>query len=340
MNRERAYSVLTIKKIVQSDDERLIEGIASTPNPDRVNDIVEPLGAKFSLPIPLLLATQCRGTRRPGRIRASDQGRDSFPRAHSQTRPSPAPLRQWLIRPGTRVKAGVVRGVSIGFKTTEKDVLKNGGWRIKAWEWFELSLVTIPANVEATITNIKSFDRQTSAAPGQRRLPSSNAGAAASSTKGSKMKDFSEQITAQEEKRTDAAERLKALMAKDDDGEGLDEKETARNRNVARRHNQRQQKTKKLAAFGIFAFNGEAGRSNAGAAAQRAKPFRPRLRPMTSRAKASPAISGACRSPVGTHTAASKSPNNNMSGTTSCTPRSRRLSLAVSRSTPHGAATW
>ncbi|MFM7011873.1 MAG: peptidase U35, partial [Betaproteobacteria bacterium] len=48
----RAYSVLTIKSY--DDDERTIEGIATTPSPDRYGDIVEPDGAKFQLPIPLL----------------------------------------------------------------------------------------------------------------------------------------------------------------------------------------------------------------------------------------------------------------------------------------------
>lgn len=216
MNRERAYSVLTIKRIVQGEGERLIEGIASTPNPDRVNDIVEPLGAKFALPIPLLW--QHNAEEPVGLVEFAQATKEGIPfRARISQTNEPGAFKTMVDKAWHAVKAGVVRGVSIGFKTTDKDVLKNGGWRIKAWEWFELSLVTIPANVEATITNIKSFDRQTSAAPGQSRLPSSNAGAAASSTKGSTtMQNFSEQITAQEDKRAEAAERLKALMAKED----------------------------------------------------------------------------------------------------------------------------
>src|SRR5215467_4846576 len=48
----RAYSLLTIK---QADDEtRTIVGIASTPTPDRMGDIIEPNGAQFKLPLPLL----------------------------------------------------------------------------------------------------------------------------------------------------------------------------------------------------------------------------------------------------------------------------------------------
>ncbi|MFS2324622.1 hypothetical protein U2P60_04255 [Brucella sp. H1_1004] len=36
----RAYSVLNIRTV--NEDERLIEGIASTPSADRMDDVVEP----------------------------------------------------------------------------------------------------------------------------------------------------------------------------------------------------------------------------------------------------------------------------------------------------------
>jgi len=48
----RAYSLLEIKEL--DDEERVITGIASTPTPDRMADIVVPEGAQFALPIPLL----------------------------------------------------------------------------------------------------------------------------------------------------------------------------------------------------------------------------------------------------------------------------------------------
>jgi hypothetical protein len=48
----RAYAVLDIKSF--DEDQRIIEGVASTPTVDRVGDIVKPRGAKFSLPMPML----------------------------------------------------------------------------------------------------------------------------------------------------------------------------------------------------------------------------------------------------------------------------------------------
>ena len=49
---DRAYSVLNIKRF--DEEQRVIEGMATTPSTDRVGDIVEPMGAKFATPFPLL----------------------------------------------------------------------------------------------------------------------------------------------------------------------------------------------------------------------------------------------------------------------------------------------
>ena len=47
----RAYGFLEAKSF---DDKRIFRGIASTATPDRMEDIVEPQGAKYRLPLPLL----------------------------------------------------------------------------------------------------------------------------------------------------------------------------------------------------------------------------------------------------------------------------------------------
>lgn len=48
----RAYSLMQVKAV--NEDSREITGIASTPEPDRYGDIVDPAGVKFTLPLPLL----------------------------------------------------------------------------------------------------------------------------------------------------------------------------------------------------------------------------------------------------------------------------------------------
>jgi hypothetical protein len=49
---DRAYSLLEVKAV--DDAARVIRGVATTPTPDRVGDIVEPLGVRFKNPLPLL----------------------------------------------------------------------------------------------------------------------------------------------------------------------------------------------------------------------------------------------------------------------------------------------
>ena len=49
----RAYTLIDVKSF--SEEERVIEGIASTPRADRQGDVVESKGAVFVTPMPLLL---------------------------------------------------------------------------------------------------------------------------------------------------------------------------------------------------------------------------------------------------------------------------------------------
>ena len=48
----RAYSFLEIKAV--DDEKMVITGIATSPQVDRVGDVIEPLGVKFQNPLPLL----------------------------------------------------------------------------------------------------------------------------------------------------------------------------------------------------------------------------------------------------------------------------------------------
>ena len=65
---DRAYALLSIKAL--DGDRRIISGLASTPTPDRRGDVLEPLGATFRNPLPLLLH---HDRERPGRPRHADR---------------------------------------------------------------------------------------------------------------------------------------------------------------------------------------------------------------------------------------------------------------------------
>jgi hypothetical protein len=75
----RAYAVLEVKSV--DEDKRIITGIATTPTPDRMGDIVEPLGVKFKNPLPLLW--QHRSGDKPVGLSSSTSPR----RAASPSRP-------------------------------------------------------------------------------------------------------------------------------------------------------------------------------------------------------------------------------------------------------------
>lgn len=167
---QRAYSVLTVKAV--DEEERVIEGVASTPSTDRMDDIVEPMGAKFKLPMPLLW--QHRHDQPIGHVEFAEPSEDGIPfRARIAKIADAGILRDEVDKAWQAIKAGLVRGVSIGFRALEDPEPIKGtfGFRFKSWEWLELSAVTIPANAEATITAIKSIDAELRAASGQKTEP-------------------------------------------------------------------------------------------------------------------------------------------------------------------------
>jgi HK97 family phage major capsid protein/HK97 family phage prohead protease len=162
---QRAYSVLTVKAI--DDDEYVVEGMASTPTPDAYGDIVEPMGARFSVPMPLLW--QHSASKPVGEVEFAKPGKDGIPFRARIRKPSEFTsdtLRERALEAWESVKTGLVRGVSIGFRAIEYSFMDNGGIHFLEWAWIELSLVTIPANAEATIAVIKSQDREILAASG------------------------------------------------------------------------------------------------------------------------------------------------------------------------------
>lgn len=162
---KRAYSLFTVKQI--DEDERIIEGIATSPTPDRMDDIVEPEGAEFELPLPLLWQ---HNSRQPigsvMRAKVTDEGIEV--RAQLAKTDEPGTLKDRLDEAWQSIKLGLVRGLSIGFRALEtSDIKGTFGIRFLRWEWLELSAVTIPANTDATIAVVKSLDSAARpAAPG------------------------------------------------------------------------------------------------------------------------------------------------------------------------------
>lgn len=167
----RAYSILDVRAV--DDDQRIIEGVASTPATDRMEDIVEPLGAEYVLPLPFLWQHESREAA-IGQVVRAKPGKNGIPVTIRIDRDDePGPLKDRLDYAWRSIKKGLVRGLSIGFRSLETtDIEGTFGLRFLRWEWLELSAVTIPANAEATITAIKSLDlHRTASGGGDSRTP-------------------------------------------------------------------------------------------------------------------------------------------------------------------------
>ncbi len=168
--KNRAYAVMDIKEATEVDGKRVFTGIASTPSTDRMDDIVEPLGAQFKLPMPLLWQ---HDSRQPiGWVTAAKVTADSIEvTCELAVVPEESNLKQRLLDAWLSIKHKLVRGLSIGFNSIEHSQIDGTwGYRFTKWEWLELSAVTIPANQDASITAIKSLSRMKLAALG-RELP-------------------------------------------------------------------------------------------------------------------------------------------------------------------------
>jgi HK97 family phage prohead protease len=216
----RAYATLELKAIDDSSGKRRFSGIASTPSTDRMGDVVDPQGAKFKLPIPLLwqhdssdpigwvtsAKVTSKGIEVEGEIADIAQEGE---------------LKNRLLKAWQMLQAKLVRGLSIGFNSIESARI-DGTYGIKfmKWEWLELSAVTIPANQDASITAIKSADAALLAALGNKQSRTANTpGVTGKSFKGSNMKTLQEL----REERTQKAARMSELLEVSD----MDENEVS-----------------------------------------------------------------------------------------------------------------
>jgi HK97 family phage prohead protease len=152
----RAYSVLDVKSV--DNEKRIIRGTATTPTPDRMGDIVEPLGVEFQNPMPLLW--QHQADKPVGTVKFDKPTKSGITfEAQLAQIDEPGTLKDRIDEAWQSVKAGLVRAVSIGFRALEEAYDREiGGWHFLRSEVLELSLVTIPANADATISQIKSID--------------------------------------------------------------------------------------------------------------------------------------------------------------------------------------
>lgn len=226
MDARSIFTRIEIKAV--HNDKRIIEGLATTPDVDLVDDIVESMGAEYKLPIPLLLNHD--HSQPVGEVFSARKTKDGiFFKARIPQFDEPGKIKDRLDEAWHSLKAGLIKAVSIGFRPLERTIMESGGYRFVRWVWNELSLVAIPANPNATISAIKSFDIELRAASGKSQPKSkSTARVGASqkkrSTKGeSLMTTISERISALEAEQANLKAQIKKF-----DVENMDENDEER----------------------------------------------------------------------------------------------------------------
>jgi HK97 family phage major capsid protein len=215
----RAYSLLTIKSI--DDERRLIQGTASTPAPDRLGDIIEPLGASYAAEIPLLLHHKRDAPVGIARLGAATPDGIAF-EAEIARVDEPGVVKDETDRAWHSIVHKLIRGVSIGFRPRgafqdAMEHLQGGGLRFLKTEILELSLVTVPAHQAATLALVKSLD-----------LADRGLACPVVRMQQEPLMTTAEQITKWTNTRIPKADRLTAMMkAADDTGATFNEKDQA-----------------------------------------------------------------------------------------------------------------
>jgi len=169
METKRAYAVLEIRAAGMRDGRRTFEGIATTPTPDSYGDVIDSEGAEYTLPMPLLW--QHDASDPIGWVTHATASKKGIEiRGEVADIPDAGELKTRLDTAWQYLKNKLVRGLSIGFNPVE--VARMAGtesYHFTKWKWLELSAVTVPANVDASITAIRSADTQARAPSGLER---------------------------------------------------------------------------------------------------------------------------------------------------------------------------
>lgn len=153
----RGYSIVEVKAV--QDEQRTIEGWATTPKPDRVRDVIVAEGVKSLADIPLFMHHDSR--RVVGRTQLGAATRKGVPFKSALPFVAEAGrLRDEIEYAWQSVKYRLITGVSVGFRPLweKAEQLADGGWKFNECEVVELSLVPVPMNAEAVITQFRSMD--------------------------------------------------------------------------------------------------------------------------------------------------------------------------------------
>ncbi|WP_104471629.1 HK97 family phage prohead protease [Acinetobacter indicus] len=158
----KTFGSVEIKSL--DEQKRTFKGIASTPNQDRAKDVMVPKGAEFNLPMPLLFHHDPRSA--IGHVTSAKVTANGIEvEIHIPEIEEPGVLKDRVDEAYQSLKYDLVKGLSVGFipNWDEAEMIKGGGIKFNQWEWYELSLVTIPCNRESSTDFKKAFEEHKAA---------------------------------------------------------------------------------------------------------------------------------------------------------------------------------
>ncbi|WP_407475945.1 HK97 family phage prohead protease [Acinetobacter baumannii] len=169
----KSFGSFEIKAV--DEEKRTFTGVASTPNQDRSKDIMIPKGAKFQLPMPLLFHHDMR---QPiGHVteaKVTEKGIEVT--LHIPEIKEDGRLKERVNEAYQSLKYDLVKGLSVGFipNWDQAKMIKGGGIQFDEWEWYELSLVTIPDNRDSGTDFRKAFEEHKAALGKQPQKPAAD----------------------------------------------------------------------------------------------------------------------------------------------------------------------
>ena len=182
-----------------------------------MGDVIEPLGASFPPELPLLLHHNKETPVGIARFKKPTKKGIEF-EAELPIIDEPGAVKNEVDRAWTSVMHKLIRGVSIGFRVVNNAIepLKSGGLRFLETEILELSLVTVPANQDATLAILKSLDAPDLAATGLDPSRTGDTSTPQRVQKDARPMTTAEQITQFENSRAAKTARMTEIMTKSD----------------------------------------------------------------------------------------------------------------------------
>lgn len=161
----RAYSAITVTKAIDEAGRRKFSGVATSPTPDRLSDVIDPLGARFTNPLVLLRSHDHDCPIGKVTLRKPTAKGIEFD-AEIPVITEPGILKDRLDMAWGEIRAGIVNAVSIGFRAVKYAFKEDGGIEFQEIEIYELSTCAVPCQPDAIITQVKALDAQLRRAAG------------------------------------------------------------------------------------------------------------------------------------------------------------------------------